>query len=184
MADPTERQACYDDGIVFWANEIAAAIREVDPDANVTAGMWTADAHGREPVSGLLPDDKDPRRPPRPAVLTAPDCSLDFIDVHIYPWTGGPAVKRSAHERDAVIGHGAPALVGEYGVFKRQSAETAKEWLASMLRQAYEMGYAGSLFWVWDLSAIPGQTWSAVEAGMAEYVTELHRSGQLAPYRP
>lgn len=173
MADKDQRQACYDEGIVHWANELASAIKAVDPQALVTAGMWTADAHGREPYNGLMPDDRDPRRPPRPSVLAGPGCRLDFLDVHIYPWDGTSTVRRDAHERDAVTASGTPAIVGEYGVFKRNTIEEARAMLREMLEQAYAMGYAGDLHWIWDLRHVPGQTWSAVEEGLGQYVMQL-----------
>ena len=45
--------------------------------------------------------------------------------------------------------------------------------MREMLEQAYSMGYQGSLHWVWDLTAVKGQTWSSVEEGLAEYLMNL-----------
>jgi len=173
MADKDQRQACYDESIVHWANELAAAIKEVDPEALVTAGMWTSDAHGRKPRNGLIPDDNDPRRPPRPSVLAGPTSQLDFIDVHIYPWGGTPKVRREAHEWDAVMAGHIPAIVGEYGAFKRDSIDDARRVIREILRQARGMGYEGALFWVWDLTGAGHNAWSAVEEGLGQYVMEL-----------
>ncbi len=173
MADKHERQASYDDAIKHFSNVLTEAVKSVDPDALTTIGMWTADAHGREPYNGLLPDDRDPRRPPRPAVLASDDCLLDFLDIHIYPWDGTSKVRPDAHEWDAVGPSAKPAIVGEYGVFKRNTIDEARVMLREMLEQAYDMGYQGSLHWVWDMTMVEGQTWSSVEEGLAEYIMDL-----------
>ena len=179
MALPEERQACWDEGVLHWANTLAEAIRSVDPDALVTAGMWTSDAHGRPPASGLMPDGKDPRRPPRPSVLGGPASKLDLIDVHIYPWGGTAEVRREAHERALVSANRIPALVGEYGVFKNKAAAEAREMMSEMLRQAYAMGYQGDIHWVWDLTGVRRQTWSAVEEGIGAFVMGIERKERV-----
>ncbi|MCP4643397.1 MAG: cellulase family glycosylhydrolase [bacterium] len=187
LADIGQRQACYDDTIVYWANELAAAVKAVDPAALTTAGMWTSDAHGRSPDDGLVPDDKDPRRPPRPSALARQRCALDFLDVHIYPWDGTSKVRARAHERSIVMARGVPAIVGEYGVFKHNSLDEARVMLADMLGQAYAMGYQGDLFWVWDMRGVSGQTWSAVEGDskglIGEHAMQLRAEPPGAPGR-
>lgn len=175
MASETERQACYDDGILHWANRLSRAVKEVDPDALTTAGMWTSDAHGRPPVSGLIPDDRDPRRPPRPSVLGGAQSALGFIDVHIYPWDGTSKVRAVAHERGPNdVPMPKPAIVGEFGVFKNKSLPEAKAMMREMLSQAYDLGYLGALHWVWDMRHVKGQTWSSVEGGLAPFVMKLN----------
>lgn len=171
LADPAQRRACADESVLLWANRLSAALKEADPYALATVGMWTADAHGRAPDNGLPHDGRDPRVPPRPSVLGGADSDLDFIGVHIYPWDRNATVRAKAHERAAVIAAGTPALVGEYGVFPHQhSIEEARAMLPEMLEQAYAMGYAGDLFWVWDLRHIEYQTYSAVEHGFGAFV--------------
>ena len=178
MAVEAQRQACYDEGILYWANTLADAVKAVDPDALTTAGMWTADAHGREPVNGLVPETgRDPRIPPRPSVLGGDNCRLDFLDVHIYPWDGTDLVSRTAHERDLLRGTRAAALVGEFGTFKHQhSTEASRPVLESLLGQAHAMGYRGGVHWVWDLTMAPEHpAWSSVEGGLADFVMQLLR---------
>ncbi|HDP35026.1 MAG TPA: hypothetical protein ENN29_07960 [Candidatus Hydrogenedentes bacterium] len=173
MSDNGQRQACYDAAILHWCNALADAVKSVAPDALTTIGMWTSDAHARPPVNYLLPDARDPRRPPRPSVLAGADSKLDFLDIHIYPWDGTSQVRPEAHERDAVRRSNKPVIVGEYGVFKNKTIEEAKTMMREMVEQAYDMGYQGSLHWVWDLTEVEGQTWSAVEEGLAEYLMAL-----------
>ena len=151
MSDKDSRQACWDDGVVHWANQLTRAIREADPEALVTTGMWTADAHGREPYNGLLDPEPDPRIPPRPSVLASGNCHLDFLDIHIYPWDDTPEVRPEAHEWDALRDAGIPIIVGEYGAFRRTDLSEAAQWILALRNQAYDMGYQGSLFWSWNL---------------------------------
>jgi len=173
MGDKAQRQACYDESILYWCNTLTDAVKSVAPDALTTLGMWTSDAHGRVPINYLLPDDRDPRRPPRPSVLASKESKLDFLDIHIYPWDGTSKVRPEAHEWDIVKCSDKPAIVGEYGVFKNKTIEEAKVMMREMLEQAYNMGYQGSLHWVWDLTGVEGQTWSSVEEGLVEYLMGL-----------
>ncbi len=173
MGNREQRQACYDESILLWCNTLADAVKSVAPDALTTIGIWTSDAHGRDPVNYLLPDDRDPRRPPRPSILAGPDSVLDFLDIHIYPWNGTSTVRPEAHEWKAVKESDKPALVGEYGVFKNKTVEEARVMLREMLEQAFDMGYQGALHWVWDLTEVAGQTWSAVEEDLAAYLMAL-----------
>jgi hypothetical protein len=173
MALPAERQACYDAAIRDWANALTKAVKSIDPQALTTAGQWTADAHARAPKSGLPHDGKDTRIPPRPSVFAAADCLLDFLDIHIYPWDGTSTVRPQAHEADQVAKSNKPVIVGEIGVFKRNTMPEARVMLDEMLTQAYALGYAGHLLWSWDLSMVPHQTWSAIEEGFGEFAMTL-----------
>ncbi len=167
-----ERQSVYDEVVLHWANELTKAVKSVDPHTLVTAGMWTSDSAGRKPISGLLPDGKDNRFPPRPSILGGDACLLDFIDIHIYPWDNTSRVNTECHEHGMVK---KPVIVGEYGVFQNVSVDQAKTMFVEFLHQAYMLGYIGDLYWVWDLTAIPEQTYSAVTEGIAEYV--MHWNG-------
>lgn len=173
MADKASRQACYDDSILLCANAFAEAVKQADGDALVTAGLWTADAHGREAFNGLPLDGKDARICPRPSVLGAKTSRLDFLDLHIYPWDGTPKVRPETHEYEAVRAGGKAVLVGETGVFKNKTMDEAKQYLREMVDQAYALGYAGHLLWVWDLSMVPGQTWSAIEGDLGGFAMTL-----------
>ncbi len=176
LSDKVSRQASYDESILEWANLLAEGIKSLDPEALVSAGMWTSDAHARPPFNGLIPDDKDPRIPPRPSALCGPDSKLDFLDIHIYPWDRTAKVRPEAHEWDAVMASTLPAIVGEYGVFKHlDPPDKARDMLREMLEQAFDMGYIGALYWVWDLTEIEQQTWSAVEEGFGEFAMELKK---------
>ena len=69
-----------------------------------------------------------------------------------------------------------PALIGEYGVFKRNTIEETRVMLREMLDQGYALGYRGDCHWVWDLTMVEGQTWASVEEGLGEHVMGLDRN--------
>ncbi|HOV33562.1 MAG TPA: hypothetical protein PLX23_09390 [Candidatus Hydrogenedens sp.] len=173
-----KRQEVYDRTILYWANALTKEIKSVDSEALVTVGMWTSDAAGRKPTAGLLFDNKDARFPPRPSVLGGKDSMLDFIDIHIYPWDNTSRVNLECHEYGLVQ---KPVIVGEYGVFQNVSVEQAKIMLIEFLQQAYKMGYISDLYWVWDLTEVPGQTYSAVKEGLAQYVIQWSDWKQYFP---
>ncbi len=172
MGDKNSRQNCYDENILFWANRLADAIREVDPNALVTAGMWTSEAHGRPPINGLLPDDKDPRRPPRPSVFASPDSKLSFIDIHVYQWDGTSKIDSTAHETEVVLKGDKPVLVGEFNVFEKAPIQMRAE-LAEMAENIFALGYAGALLWDWNLNPVHENTGSYAEEDISGYVMEL-----------
>ncbi len=53
--------------------------------------------------------------------------------------------------------------------------------MAEMLHQAYGMGYQGDLHWIWDLTQVEGQTWSAVEEGIGTFVMHIEREERVRP---
>lgn len=174
MSNKDERQACWDDDIVYWANELTKAVRSVDKDAMVTVGMWTSNAQNRSPLSGMdasAGNTQDLRFCPRPSVLAQPDCRVDFLDIHIYPWGNTDVINKTAHEYDALCKLGKPVLVGEYGGFRFTPSETAKEQVRRMRKEAADMGYSGYLFWTWNL--MDNVCYSAADEGWAELMREL-----------
>lgn len=167
MAVKNDRQACWDDGVTYWANKLTESIKAVDPNTLVSVGMWTSDVvPGRQPINGLLDKGTDARFPPRPSVLANKNCKLDFLDIHMYPWNGKSDVNKAAHEWDALCKLGKPVLVGEYGAFTSTPVDQAKQQVLSIRRQAKEMGYAGFLYWDWNLR-VTG-TYCAVDNGFAD----------------
>jgi hypothetical protein len=160
MADFNERQACWDDGITYYARELTRAVRQVDPQALTTLGMWTADAHQRAPVNGLLPDARDPRVPPRPSALARRISRLALLDLHCYNWGDQAFLNPATHEAAAVRANGMPVVAGEFGVFELPSIDQpkARRLAAQLLSAIHDCGYAGALYWSWNLCEHSG-TW-------------------------
>ena len=153
MSDFYSRQKCADESFYFWAKEIAAEIKKAQPDALVTIGMWTSDAHKRAPVNGIKTSEiKDPRFPPRPSVFAPANSGIDFLDIHVYPWQNKFTINPQAHELDKLNSAGIPVLVGEYGVFLYQAkdAKDGAKKIVELRKKCYDVGYAGALLWVWN----------------------------------
>lgn len=76
-------QALMDAATRAWANACAEAVRAADPQALVSASVFTFAAVGRQgPGTWSKDQTKDMRVPARPLALL--DTSLDFVDVHLY----------------------------------------------------------------------------------------------------
>jgi hypothetical protein len=183
MADKLSRQACWDEGIRHWCNELTKALKEVDPDGLVMAGMWTADAQARPPINGLYHRPErfpDGRVPPRPSVLTGPPSLLDALDIHIYPWGNSSQVRPPAHEWIEVVTGGKPIVCGEYGAFRNVDYNEGCRRIGHIRDQAYAMGYQGSLFWSWSLEG----TYHAQEGGIAELVAPRNAAPAVYTWSP
>ena len=153
MADFDSRQKCADDSFLYWANQLAEAIHEVDPKGLVTIGMWTSDAHERKPINGIkISKNIDSRFPPRPSVFASSKSKIDFLDIHVYPWMNKFLINPDAHELKATTKFGLPVLVGEYGVFTHQATNNldGAEKVIQLRKKCYDVGYAGVLHWVWN----------------------------------
>lgn len=169
MDNRAQRQACYDDGMIYWANRLSDVVKKIDPKALTTAGMWTADAFRRAPDGGVNPNEGvtgDTRYCPRPSILSSLQSKLDCLDIHIYPWGDSPIVNKKGHEWEALCKNGKPVVVGEYGAFTHIPLEQARQQVLTIRRQIKELGYTGGLFWTWNLTG-PG-CYSGVENGFAE----------------
>lgn len=78
-------QALMDTAIRSWANACADAIHAADPEALVSASVFTFNAVGRQgPGTWSKDQTNDMRVPARPLALL--DTHLDFVDLHLYAW--------------------------------------------------------------------------------------------------
>jgi Cellulase (glycosyl hydrolase family 5) len=76
-------QDLMDAAIRAWATACSDAIHAADPDALVTASVFTFAAVGRQgPGTWSKDSTKDNRVPARPLALL--DTSLDYVDLHLY----------------------------------------------------------------------------------------------------
>ncbi|MCX6876381.1 MAG: cellulase family glycosylhydrolase [Verrucomicrobia bacterium] len=76
-------QALMDASTRAWATACADAIHAADPEALVSASVFTFNAVGRQgPGTWSKDQTKDARVPARPLALL--DTSLDFVDLHLY----------------------------------------------------------------------------------------------------
>lgn len=112
-----------------WANACADAIHAVDPEALVSASVFTFHAVGRQgPGTWSGDQTKDMRIPARPLALL--ESRLDFVDIHLYAGQSESETIAQHLKRDldsVEISHlarearrlGKPILIGESGVAAR-----------------------------------------------------------------
>jgi hypothetical protein len=157
LAVASDRDRLMDDGLVYWANRLRAAIRRVDPTALVTASFFE-------------PQGPNPSRPGDDRVLETRGViersTLDYVDLHAYP---GGLVLPKVMENFGVAGPTRkPLLMGEFGAFKSAFATAAdaarglEEWQA----QSCRYGFDGWLLWTWDTDEQP-ELWNGQSGGGA-----------------
>jgi hypothetical protein len=143
-----------DEGIVFWIEEMAKVIREVDPGALVAVGEFVPN----EPNNWRGADD--PRAPP--TIDTFLRTSVDFVDVHLYP---GYIPIKALLENAGVTGHESiPVVVGEYGAFKFAFSDPPRG-AAGLMRwqvDACPYGLDGWFHWHWT-GTNDHEVWTGVE---------------------
>ena len=141
LTDATARQRLVDDGIVFWVNEMAAAVRSVDPGALVAVGEFAPNA------PNVWRGD-DPRAPPR--IDTFLRTSVDFLDIHVYP---GYIPIGELLENAGVPAGGPPIpiVIGEYGAFTFAFTDpaTGAAGLMSWQADSCRFGIDGWFHWHW-----------------------------------
>jgi hypothetical protein len=100
-----------------WANAISTVIHEADPDALVSASLYTYAAVGRKgPGTWSKDETKDMRVPARPMALL--NSKLDFIDLHIYA---------GKSERETITQHLAHDLASsEIDILKKEAERLKK----------------------------------------------------------
>ena len=166
LAADEQTQALMDEIIVAWASVGAGAIHGADPQALVSASVFTFAAVGRG-GPGTLSKDKtgDNRIPARPLALLR--SGLDYVDMHSYAWrTDAEGVtsfldKNLASDEWPTLSAqgrqvGKPILVGEAGVFANYLRKPP-DWkidhalgvacLREHLQGLKAHGLAGVLYW-------------------------------------
>ena len=158
LADPADRQKCYDESMVHFCNEVSKAIKNVDPDAMVAIGMFTNLAVGKSGYNGVcIANSWDNRFPPRLPVLVNDTKGLDFVDLHYYPgWNTLGNNLDSVEWQDADLSK-KPVIAGEMGFYRPNilpenyvTEEDAAAQLPIVLGQMADAGLTGCLIWTWD----------------------------------
>lgn len=160
-------QALMDAASISWANASADAIHAVDPEALVSASVFTFQAVGRQGLGTWSKDQtNDMRIPARPLVLL--ESRLDFVDIHIYAGQSESESIAQHLKRDldsVEISHlarearrlGKPILIGESGVAARHMRR-GPDWQTiphetgvNLLREFHQalstFSFAGVLHW-------------------------------------
>lgn len=156
MSKFDDKVRLMDEGMLYWADQVRAGIRELDPSALVTIGFT---GHNWN----IYPDQPLPRLIVR-SRSTINNSKLDWIDLHAYPghttmadFAGGTGVSSTTVK---------PLVLGEYGVRKltaptvAQAADVLKNWQIA----SCGFGFDGWLLWTWDTTEAP-EMWNGQSEG-------------------
>ena len=144
MADPSAKIAMAEDNEIYWVNNVASTIRDLDPTTLVTMGSF-APADPGTPPSTLLTFTHLVR-----TVRLLAESNLDFFDFHAYPALDSTLSQIAT--RFGMIGYTAkPIVMGELGAFKigYPTAATGGDGLVGWQVSSCPLGFDGWLTWSW-----------------------------------
>jgi len=163
MSGAQERQQLMDDGINYYHNVLAGAVRRIAPELLVCEGVFTLRAVGKTPDThrGVFPlTSGDKRFPPTAPVLGRSD--LDFIDIHFYRTRRQEQVS-DAFQKDMdsmeffceemrTLRRTRPVILGEFGSFRHvdDTFPQASENLIDIRDLAIENHMMGIMMWTYD----------------------------------
>ena len=160
MSNPTSQQQMTDNGLIYFVNQVQAAIIAVDPTALVTVGFFT-------------PQGPNPTRIGDPRVISVypaiASSAADFVDLHGYPTVWNLTMSQLV-QNYGFVGHQQqkPVLMGEYGAFTwaYPLASDAAAGLQDWQVQSCAYSFDGWLLWTWDTNEQP-DIWNALSIGGA-----------------
>ncbi len=147
MASQDDKQRMMDEGLVYWIDQVRAAILEVDPTALATVGFFQ-------------PQGPNPSRQGDPRLIrTYPaifESSMDFVDLHPYP-DAGLTLSQFVANFEMEDMQEKPIVMGEFGGHKdnyislTHAATVFRDWQI----ESCNFGFDGWLFWTWDTEEQP-----------------------------
>lgn len=153
LADPDSVRAMVEESLIHYVDEVAGAIREIDPHGLVTIGFFEPN----EPVESR-PDDN--RLVLVQRVMR--ESTLDFFDLHAY--SGGVlTIDEYAQNYGLADFDRTPVLLGEFGAFRHnyESPEVGAGAVARWQAASCAHGFDGWLFWLWGGS--DDEVWTGTE---------------------
>jgi endo-1,4-beta-mannosidase len=133
-----------------WMNEIATAIKSVDPEALVTGSICVTWDGNAKTVS--FP-------------LVAIDNSMaDYVDVHLYPYWMRDVPEYMIYyfcDQYERLSHKKPLICSEFGIAHKycEQPQDAAEWVKELVQYTRsQYGFQGNLFWTFDCSEQASQT--------------------------
>jgi Cellulase (glycosyl hydrolase family 5) len=163
MSNAASRQQMMDNGLIFFTDQVRAAILALDPTALVEVGFF-------------VPQTPNPTRFGDPRVITVypamANSTADFVSVHPYPLAGGLTFAQYV-QNFGFVGYQQqkPVVLEEFGVLESDypvettAANVAQNWQV----QSCAYGIKGWSFWTWDTSTaeqVPPPFWpAALSAG-------------------
>jgi hypothetical protein len=158
MSSPASQQQMMDNGLIYFTDQVQAAIVAVDPTALVTVGFFPP--HGPNPF--LIGDPRVISVYPAIASSTA-----DFVDLHGYPTVWNLTMSQLVQNFGFVgFQQQKPVIMGEYGAFTwvyplvTDGAAGLQDWQI----QSCAYSFDGWLLWTWDTDEQP-EIWNAMSQG-------------------
>lgn len=157
LSNLSQKQQMMDSNLVYWINQVRAAILEVDPTALVAPGFFSPVAVG----------GSDPRVIRTYWPIQDPDkggSNADYIDLHYYPGFRSVIEEMNSFE---IVGNSnkKPLLMGEFGTYKSIYSSVSNAAIAAKTAQieSCPYGFDGWSFWTWDTTEQP-ELYNAVES--------------------
>jgi hypothetical protein len=158
MGSTVSRQQMMDDGLIYFTDQMRAAILALDPTALVTVGFFVP--QGPNPTR--IGDNRVIEVYPAMANSTA-----DFVDLHPYPLPNDLTLPQYVQNFGFVgFQQQKPVLMGEFGgfVYAYATASAAATGLTNWQVQSCTYNFKGWLLWTWDTDEQP-QLWNALSSG-------------------
>ena len=166
MSKPEDKKRIIDDGLVYYIDQVRAAILEVDPTSLVGVGFFA-------------PQEPHPHRVGDTRVIRTYSAiwqsQADYIDLHGYPNSSDLTLGQLVDNYEVNGMQIKPIILGEYGAFTfvfsnpQDAALALRAWQV----ESCKYGFDGWLMWTWD-NEFNGEMFSALSDGGAI-------NGALAP---
>jgi hypothetical protein len=174
----SRRQALMDDGLVYWADTVRAAIRSVDPTALVSVGfLW--------PQAPNAAREGDPRITRMRAVLD--DSTVDFVSPRLHPGLE-LSLQQYVANYELPADTAKPVLMAEFGAptASHPTLAAAAGALQTWQADSCAAGFDGWLLSTWDTTgerAGEPAMWNAVAGGglLARGLAPAIRTDPCAP---
>ena len=158
MSDPSSQQQMMNNGLIYFTDQVRAAILSVDPTALVTVGFFPP--HGPNPF--LIGDPRVVNVYPAIANSTA-----DFVDLHGYSVVWNLSMAQLV-QNFGFVGYQQqkPVMMGEFGAFTLAypTASAAASGLEDWQIQSCAYNFSGWLLWTWDTDEQP-ELWNGMSQG-------------------
>jgi hypothetical protein len=156
LSNERQKTAMLEEGLVYWVDEVRAAIRAVDPTALVTVGFIPP----QKPHATRAGDPK--------LSVTAPvikSSTLDFVDIHVYAAPDKLTMKEYAENFGMVGVRSKLIILGEYGALfgTYTSVQSAAKGLVDWQSASTTFGIDGWLLWSWDMD-LGRDCWAATDS--------------------
>jgi len=158
MSSSASQQQMMYNGLIYFTDQVRAAVLAVDPTALVTVGFFT-------------PQGPNPTRIGDPRVISVypamASSTADFVDLHGYPIVWSLTMAQLV-QNYGFVGYQQqkPVLLGEYGAFTwaYPLASDAALGLQDWQFQSCTYNVDGWLLWTWDTNEHPA-IWNALSQG-------------------